>query len=224
MPPGGGITLHFLDMTPEREALIRKVASRRQPTLTIILENVHDMHNIGAVMRSCDSVGICEIFILQTQQNLHFSQLVLGKKTSAGTRKWVDVHYYQDVEACFQHVRKKYDRIWSTHLSGESASLYDLDLTEPVALLFGNEQTGLTAETLAHSDGNFIIPQAGMARSLNISVACAVSLYEAYRQRNQKGFYTYNPCITEAQKNTLIKEYIRRHEDGEKGEFADLIQ
>jgi hypothetical protein len=80
MPPGGGITLHFLDMTPEREALIRKVASRRQPTLTIILENVHDMHNIGAVMRSCDSVGICEIFILQTQQNLHFSQLVLGKK------------------------------------------------------------------------------------------------------------------------------------------------
>lgn len=211
-------------MTPEREALIRKVVSRRQPNLSVILENVHDMHNIGAVLRSCDSVGVCEIFVLQTQKKLHFSQLVLGKRTSAGTRKWIDVHYYQDREACFQHVREKYEQVWSTLLSDQSTSLYELDLTASIALIFGNEQTGITPETLAHSDGNFTIPQAGMTRSLNISVACAVSLYEAYRQRNQLGFYTYNPCISESQKKDLIQEYIRRHEDGEKGEFADLIK
>ncbi len=211
-------------MTPEREALFKEVVSRRQPNLSVILENVHDMHNIGAVLRSCDSVGICEIFILQTRKDLHFSRLVLGKKTSAGTRKWVDVHYYQDVEACFQHVRKTYDKVWGTYLSGTSKSLYDLDLTKSVALLFGNEQSGITPETLAHADGNFIIPQTGMARSLNISVACAVSLYEAYRQRDQQGFYTYNPKISELQKEDLLKEYIRRHEDGERGEFSDLIK
>lgn len=212
-------------MTPQREAYIKKIVSRRQPNLTVILENVRDMHNIGAVLRSCDSVGICEIFVLQTEKDLHFSQLVLGKKTSAGTRKWVDVHYYQDLEACFRHVRSKYDHVWGTYLSGESTtSLYDLNLTESVALLFGNERTGITPQTLAHADGNFTIPQMGMARSLNVSVACAVSLYEAYRQRDKIGFYTYNPCISKAKKEALIMEYFRRHEDGEKGEFADLIQ
>ena len=211
-------------MTPKREAFIKKVAARRQPNLTVILENVRDMHNIGAVLRSCDAVGICEIFVLQTEKDLHFSQLVLGKKTSAGTRKWIEVHYYQDITACFQHVRKKYGRVWSTHLSQDSTSLYEIDLTQSVALLFGNEKTGITPETLAQSDGNFTIPQVGMARSLNISVACGVTLYEAYRQRNEEGFYTDNPCISEPQKEALVQAYIRKHEDGEKGEFAFLIK
>jgi len=211
-------------MTPEREATFKKVVARRQPDLTVILENVRDMHNIGAVLRSCDSVGICEIFVLQTEKDLHFSQLVLGKRTSAGTRKWVDVHYYQNIEACFGHVRSKYEKVYSTHLSSDAKSLYNLDLTASAALLFGNEHSGLTPATLAHSDGNFIIPQVGMAQSLNISVACAVSLYEAYRQRNEKGFYDSHPAISPERRDQLLKEYIRRHEDGEKGEFADLIK
>ncbi len=210
-------------MTPERLEKIKKTVAGRQPDLSIILENVHDMHNIGAVLRSCDSVGICEIFVLQTEKNLQFSRLVLGKRTSAGTRKWVKVNYYQDREACFNQVRKKYHRVFSTHLSEDTTSLYELDLTQPVALLFGNEHDGITAETLAYSDGNFTVPQVGMVQSLNISVACAVSLYEAYRQRNEKGYYTHHPRMTEDEQEQLLHSYIKNHEDGASGEFTDLI-
>ncbi len=210
-------------MKPERLEKIKQTVARRQPTLSIVLENVHDMHNIGAVLRSCDSVGVCEIFILQTAEELRFSRLVLGKKTSAGARKWVNVNYYQNREACFKHVRQQYQRIFSTHLAKGTRSLYELDLTRPTALLFGNEQYGITPETLAFSDGNFTVPQVGMAKSLNISVACAVSLYEAYRQRNIKGLYTDHPDITPDQQKELLQSYIKKHEEGGSGGFAELI-
>lgn len=191
------------------------VAKRRQSNLTVILENVHDQHNIGAVLRSCDSVGIPEIYILQSDPNLQKTRLALGKKTSAGSRKWVDAHYYTDTEKCFQKVRERYDFIYSTHLATDSKSLYELNLTTSVALLFGNEKSGLSEAALAHSDGNFIIPQVGMASSLNISVACAISVYEAFRQRKLKGFYDENLVQTEGEQQTMFENYVERHKIGD---------
>ncbi|MEL6924375.1 MAG: TrmH family RNA methyltransferase, partial [Bacteroidota bacterium] len=85
-------------MTPERAAKFRRVIRRRQPNLTVILENVHDPHNIGAVLRSCDSVGIAEIFVLYTDPRLDVDRLELGKRSSSGARRWVDVHFYKEVE------------------------------------------------------------------------------------------------------------------------------
>jgi tRNA (guanosine-2'-O-)-methyltransferase len=199
-------------MRPERLEKFKKVVARRQPDLTVILENVHDQHNIGAVMRTCDSVGIFEIFVLQTHPELQFSNLTLGKRTSAGTRKWVDVRYFTDRQKCFQTLRKKYYHVFATHLDAEAKSLHDLDLTAPTALLFGNEHDGVTPETLALCDGNFIIPQVGMVQSLNISVACAVSLYEAYRQRNEKGMYEDQTNMDEHQQEQLLKLYLDRHD------------
>lgn len=198
-------------MNPRRAAKFQEVAKRRQLNLTVILENVIDQHNIGAVLRSCDSVGIHEIFILQTLEHLQAKNLAVGKRTSSGTRKWVNINYYTNREACFHHVRQRYDYIWSTQLSQESKDLYELDLTESVAFLFGNEKTGITEETLAYSDGNFMIPQIGMAESLNISVACAVTVYEAYRQRFEKGFYTYNLQTSPQEQQALLNLYHERH-------------
>ena len=200
-------------MTPAREDRFRKVAARRQPNLTIVLENVHDPHNIGAVLRSCDSVGIREIFVVFTEPQLDQDTLVLGRNSSSGATKWVDVHYYRDLDACFQHVRKHYQCLFATHLGQQSVSLYDLDLTQSVALVFGNEHDGVSEEALAYTTGNFVIPQVGMVKSLNISVACAVSLYEAYRQRNSKGYYTGNYLLDHAQQNELFHEYERRHKE-----------
>lgn len=201
-------------MKPEREKRLRDVAYRRQPDLTVILENVHDQHNIGAVLRSCDSVGIREIFVLYSEPDITIKNVKLGKRTSAGTRKWVDVHFFTDTAACFEQVRARYDRILATHLDQEAKSLYELDLTQSTALLFGNEHEGISAEALAHADANFIIPQCGMARSLNISVACAVTLYEAYRQRNTRDFYgEQNPASID-EREALFADYARRHEEG----------
>ena len=198
-------------MTPERTEKFERVVHCRQPNLTVILENVHDSHNIGAVLRTCDSIGIKEIFVLYTEAHLTKDRLILGSRTSSGARKWVDVHLYNDIEACFSHVRKNYDHVFSTHLSEDAVSSYDLDLTQSVALLFGNERDGVSKEALAYSDGNFIIPQVGMVESLNISVACAVTLYEAFRQRKEKGFFDENPQLNEVERKALFEEYKARH-------------
>ena len=96
-------------------------------------------------------------------------------------------------------------------------SLYDLDLTESVALLFGNEHFGLSREILAYTDGNFLIPQVGMAKSLNISVACAVTLYEAMRQRLQNGQYAKDDEASQANHEALVADYIQRHEAAYQG-------
>ena len=113
-------------------------------------------------MRSCDSVGIREIYILYTEDQLTEDRLRLGRRTAMGTQKWVDVQYYRDPEACLQAVKAKYGRILATHLGEQAKSLYELDLNSSVALLFGNEHAGLSALSLANADGNFIIPQVGM--------------------------------------------------------------
>ena len=211
-------------MTPEREAKFKRVVRARQANLTVILENVHDSHNIGAVLRTCDSVGVGEIFVLYSDPRLSQNELSLGKRTSSGARKWVDVHFYKDIDACFKHVRSKYEQIWATHLSGSSQSLFDLDLTQSIAFLFGNEKNGLSQEVLAYADANFLVPQVGMAESLNISVACAVSLYEAYRQRNSKGWYEDANPSSKQFKKALLEEYYQRHDSRESPIDAKLIR
>ncbi len=208
-------------MTPRRMAKFERVVRQRQPDLTVILENVHDPHNIGAVLRSCDSVGIKEIFVLFTEARLDEERFKLGKRTSAGTRKWVDVHLYRDPKACFEHVKSKYQRILSTHLDEDAVGLYELDLASSVALLFGNEHAGLSKEALSYSDGNFHIPQMGMAESLNISVACAVTLYEAYRQRKAQELYENHPQWQAERQADLLQEYLRRHGDRLKNQFPN---
>lgn len=210
-------------MKERRLEKFKQVAKRRQLNITVVLENVYDLHNLGAVLRSCDSIGINELFILQTEEELQQKNLKLGKRTSSGARRWVDVHYYIDPAACFEHVKRDYGQVYSTMLTEHSKSLYELDLTGSMALLFGNERTGLSPETAAFSDGNFIIPQVGMVESLNISVACAVALYEAFRQRSAKGFYTDNVQLPKSQQEQLFEDYIQRHEQKDKRFYTKAL-
>lgn len=174
-------------ITPERRAKIQRVLERRQPSLTVVFENVHDPHNVSAVIRSCDAVGVAEA------HGIYYGRTVfpdLGEKSSASARKWVDVHLHQTVDECYAALRQKGFAIYTTHMSSDAVSLHQLDLTKPAALVFGNEHNGVSEEAREKADGNFIIPQMGMIQSLNISVACAVTLFEALRQRMEGGFYS----------------------------------
>jgi tRNA (guanosine-2'-O-)-methyltransferase len=173
-------------MTPERNDRLTSVLNKRQPDLTIVLENVFDPHNISAVMRTADAVGIQDIFILNTKIPPHRKW---GAKSSSSAAKWLTIHQYTNADECFAELRKRYKKIYTTHLSTDAVGLHELDLTEPVALIFGNEHSGVSNEIISMADGNFIIPQVGIIKSLNISVACAVTLYEAYRQKNNAGHY-----------------------------------
>ena len=200
---------YFYSMTPERSQKIQRVLSKRQNDLTIILENVFDPHNISAVMRSCDAVGVQEIYVLNTKIPRHKKW---GARSSSSAAKWLTIHQFQDAELCFKEVRKQYNRVLTTHLSADAVSLYEIDLTQKVALVFGNEHAGVSDEIRLMADGNFIIPQVGMIQSLNISVACAVTLYEAFRQKEKADHYQ-NQKLTALQYADLSKQWGLYHEE-----------
>ena len=173
-------------MTPERNERLTAVLHKRQPDLTIVLENVFDPHNISAVMRTADAVGIQDIFILNNKIPPHRKW---GAKSSSSAAKWLTIHQYTNADDCFAELRNRYKKIYTTHLSTDAVGLHQLNLTESVALIFGNEHSGISDEIISKADGNFIIPQIGIIKSLNISVACAVTLYEAFRQKSNAGHY-----------------------------------
>ena len=187
-------------MTPERYNRMLSVIKNRQTNLTVVMENVNDPHNISAVMRTCDAVGIQDIYILNTKIAKHD---YFGVKSSSSAAKWLTVHQFTSVQECFTALRKNYNKIYTTHLSSDAVSLYDIDFTDSVALVFGNEHDGVSEETIALADGNFIIPQLGFIKSLNISVACAVSIYEAHRQKMEAGHYNKQTMSLEHQESLL---------------------
>ncbi|MGZ4095769.1 MAG: TrmH family RNA methyltransferase [Bacteroidia bacterium] len=190
-------------MTNERLKKLEKVLSTRQNDLTIVLENVFDPHNISAVMRSCDAVGIQEIYVLTTKIPRHKKW---GERSSSSAAKWLTIHQFDKAEDCFAALREKYGTILTTHLATDAVGLYSLDLTRSTALVFGNEHAGVSDEIRAMADGNFVIPQVGMFQSLNISVACAVTLYEAFRQKNLAGHYD-NQKLQRQEYDLLRKEW-----------------
>jgi tRNA (guanosine-2'-O-)-methyltransferase len=176
----------FQVMTPERSEKLTRVLNNRQAGLTVVMENIEDPHNVSAVMRTCDAVGIQDIYILNTKIPKHKKW---GFRSSSSAAKWLTVHQFTNTEECVAALKKNYDKIFTTHLSTGSAGLYELDLTASIALVFGNEHGGVSEEIRQLADGNFCIPQAGIIQSLNISVACAVTIYEAFRQRRAAGIY-----------------------------------
>ncbi len=189
-------------MTEERETKLKSVITKRQQNLAIVLENVFDPHNISAVMRTCDAVGVQDVYILNTKIPRHKKW---GARSSSSAAKWLSIHQFDNTKECFKVLRERYQKVFSTHLSSEAVDLYNMDLTQSVVLVFGNEHSGVSDEIKDLADGNFVIPQVGIIRSLNISVACAVTLYEAFRQKNLAGHY--NKTQIDDYKAAMQKEW-----------------
>ncbi len=174
-------------MTTERQAKIQEVLAKRQFNLAVVMENVQDLHNVSAVLRTCDAVGIQDIYIVNTNIPKHY---FFGPKSSSSATKWLTVHQFDSIHACMAVLRQQYQKIYATHLTSEAIELYAIDfVSESVALVFGNEHDGVSDAMRDLCDGNFMIPQVGMIKSLNISVACAICIYEAFRQKNIAGHY-----------------------------------
>lgn len=184
---------------------IRGVLARRQPGLTVVMENIHDPHNVSAILRTCDAVGIMRVELLYTQEK--FPRI--GKKSSSSANKWLDRRRHASVDSCYAALRDEGFRVYATHLGPGAVSLYDLDLTHKVALVFGNEHRGVSDEAAAKADGNFQIPMIGMIQSLNVSVAAAVSLYEAFRQRLACGA-NHRCLLTQEEQDALYEEWTKR--------------
>jgi tRNA (guanosine-2'-O-)-methyltransferase len=193
--------------TSRRHARVHDVLSRRQKTLTIVLEDVHDPHNASAVLRSCDGVGILDVHLVYVHEEP--PRRSFARTTSASAAKWMRLRYHDSIEACYAALRERGFRIYATALGRESVDLYDVDFTQPTALVFGNEHRGVSRAAIDGADAILFIPMQGMVESLNISVACAVSLYEAMRQRTVAGMYR-KPELSESELAALEAEWIRK--------------
>lgn len=171
-------------MTPERFRRLRAVLARRQPDLTVLMDGVHKSHNFSAILRNCDAVGVLEAHVVPPADGLE-----LHHGTSAGTRKWVRVRRYETVGAAALHLRGAGFRILAAHPSQGATDYREVDYTSPTALMLGAELEGVSDAGLALADADVRIPLEGMVHSLNVSVAAALLLFEARRQREAAGLY-----------------------------------
>lgn len=193
--------------TARRQERMTSVLRLRQPDLTVVLEDVHDRHNASAVLRACDAVGVMRVHLVYGTDKP--PEEALARTTSGSAAKWIDIVRHERIEDCYSALRDLGFAIYATALSPESRDLYGLDLTRPVALVFGNEQRGVSAVARQSADAAVIIPMHGMVESLNISVACAVSLFEAMRQRRALGQYD-EPKLEDAEMTALREDWLRR--------------
>lgn len=191
--------------TERRIARLRSALEHRQPDLHLVVENVHDPHNVSAVLRTCDAVGVGTVHLVYTYEK--FPRI--GRTSSASAYKWTNIVRHESIEACYAALRAEGCRIYATDLTERAVDLYELELAAPVAIVFGNEHRGVSEEASRLADGNLRIPMVGLIQSLNISVACAVTLYEAMRQRTVAGRYD-EPAIPAATIEATLAEWAAK--------------
>jgi tRNA (guanosine-2'-O-)-methyltransferase len=187
-------------MRPERFHRLRAVLSRRQPDLTVLMEKVNKTHNFSAILRNCDAVGVLDAHVVPPAHGLD-----LHHTSSAGTRKWIRVHRHPDVAAAVAALRRGGFRILAAHPSEGARDFREMDYTAPTAFMMGAELHGVSDEGLALADHHVVIPMMGMVHSLNVSVAAALLLYEAQRQRTDAGMYAPRPLQGEEWQRTLFR-------------------
>lgn len=174
--------------TSKRIEKMRMVLKNRQPDLSIICENIHDPHNVSAILRSCDSVGVQQVYLLYNHEE--FPKLV--KKSSASAKKWIETIKVKNEIELREKLKSEGRTIYATHINQKADSIFNVDWTQPSAIIVGNEHRGVSEKALNIADKNVYIPMFGMIKSLNVSVAAAVILYESARQRINMGMYPNN--------------------------------
>lgn len=193
--------------TDRRQTRLHQVLQRRQPDLTVVLEDIHDVHNASAVLRTADATGVMTVHLVYSFEQP--PERAFSRVAGAGASKWIELVWHDTIEACYEALHREGYSIYVTALHAESVSLYELDYTGKVALVFGNEQRGVSEAAISGADAVITIPMMGVVESLNISVACSVTLYEAMRQRLSAGCYTESKLETEAF-DTLYQDWLNR--------------
>lgn len=171
-------------MTDSRREKVDTVLSHRQPDLTVLAEKLHKPRNFSAIIRTCDAVGINEVHAVPGEDGV-----AIHWNTSQGAEKWMNVRKHQSLSDACAHLRGRGFQLIAAHLSEQAVDYREVDYTRPTALMVGTELFGVSARALAEADRQILIPMKGMTQSLNVSVACAIVLYEAHRQREAAGCY-----------------------------------
>ena len=186
-------------MTPERYAKNLRVLSKRQPTLTVLMDEVNKPHNLSAIVRTCDAVGVLQAHAVPPRGGrlVDFDGHTF-EATSGSAHKWVPVQKHADAVGAVRDLQAQGFQVLATHLSQRSVDYREVDYTRPTCVLLGAEKWGVGDEAAEAADHNIIIPMLGMVQSLNVSVAAATILFEAQRQRLAAGMYD-TPQLSPAQ-------------------------
>ena len=190
--------------TEQRIEKVTRLLSFRQPDLRVVLEGVTIAHNASAVIRTCDAAGVLYVDIISPNPE----SILFNEAISTRAEKWVEFNFYSSISECLSLLKKKGLKIAATHLGEESLPYTKLDYTQPIAIVFGNESEGISPEALEFADYKIKIPMVGMVQSLNLSVSVAIILYEAFRQRQVKGFY-HKRRLSDEEFNSLLKKLLR---------------
>ena len=188
-------------MTPARYERIRSVLDRRQPDLTVLMDNVHKPHNLSAIARTCDAVGIGEVHGVSASDTFR-----AWRRGASGAQAWVERIGHRSVTDAANALRARGMRIAAADVGTDSVDYRELDYTQPFALIVGAELDGLTEESRKAADLRLSIPMAGMVESLNVSVAVALILFEARYQRAAAGLYA-EPRIPDSTYRRLLFEW-----------------
>ncbi len=173
-------------MTKRRFQRLKSALSRRQPDLTVVIDNVNKGHNLAAIIRTCDAVGIFEVHAFGSDSTLdHF------KHISAGVGKWVYIRFYPTPQPALRRLKQEGFQLLGAHPHPDALDFRQIDYTVPTAIVLGAERFGISEDILPYLDHQIVIPMLGLGRSLNVSVAAGILLYEAQAQRQQKGLYDH---------------------------------
>ncbi|WP_434931009.1 tRNA (guanosine(18)-2'-O)-methyltransferase TrmH [Shewanella sp. HL-SH5] len=171
-------------MSPERFARINQMLDNRQVDLTLCLDTVHKTQNIAAVIRTADAVGIHKVHAVWPDV-----QMRVSGNTASGSQQWVKTIVHDNMSQAASQFTAQGMQVLATNFSDTAVDFRDIDYTKPTVIIMGNERDGVSDEGLAIADQHIIIPMLGMVQSLNVSVASALIMYEAQRQREQAGMY-----------------------------------
>ncbi|WP_163835344.1 tRNA (guanosine(18)-2'-O)-methyltransferase TrmH [Spartinivicinus ruber] len=199
-------------MTPDRYQKYQQTLNLRQPDLTVLTDQVHKSHNLSAIVRTCDAVGVHEMHVTQPKEGYKDFR---GR--ACGSQRWVQVNLYEAVESAITQLQQQGYAIYAAHFSEKAVNFRDVDYCKPCAVLLGAEKKGVSPTAAELADQHIIIPMQGMVGSFNVSVAAAVILTEAQRQREQAGMYRNIRLDQDIYQQTLFKWAYP-----ELAEFCDL--
>jgi tRNA (guanosine-2'-O-)-methyltransferase len=186
-------------VSEERLNKMKKILYTRQNTLRVFMDYVYSPHNLAAIVRTCDAVNIGKLYYR------HQKKVKLNNEITMGAHKWIFHEYVEDIEKFYQDIKKEGYQVVVTLLDEDTVDFREVDYTKPTLIVLGNEVDGASETSIKYADKKVIIPMYGMSQSLNVSVANAVILYEAQRQRSLKGMYDKPQLPPEIIEKTLKK-------------------
>lgn len=171
-------------MTPERFKKLKSILAQRQPDLTVFADGVHKAHNVSAILRTSDAVGIETIHAVADDGDIPRHHMVAG-----GSRRWVDLEVHQSTQTGLEHLRSDGWQLAVADANPDATDYREVDYRQKIAIILGAELDGPTPFARDNADFSIAIPMHGLVESLNVSVAAAVILFEAQRQRQAAGMY-----------------------------------